>query len=105
SLVHYVDLHDVRSFPTRRSSDLASVDEETQWKDFHFTRIYLKLIENVDVDVLRDKLYTFAMDNGYNEDMFLDIIQLSHVRFNVRSEEHTYELQSRFDLVCRLRLE
>src|SRR5690606_28350943 len=27
---------------------------------------------------------TFAMDNGYNEDMFLDIIQLSHVRFNVQ---------------------
>lgn len=69
---------------THERSFLARVDEETQWKDLHFTRIYLKLIENVDVDVFRDKLYTFTMDNGYNEDMFLDIIQLSHVRFNVQ---------------------
>src|SRR5699024_11693378 len=28
-----------------------------------------------------------------------------HDRFNDRSEEHTSELQSRFDLVCRLLLE
>src|SRR5207249_9251639 len=27
------------------------------------------------------------------------------LRFNIRSEEHTSELQSRFDLVCRLLLE
>src|SRR5207249_7354368 len=29
----------------------------------------------------------------------------SRVPFNIRSEEHTSELQSRFDLVCRLLLE
>src|SRR5699024_12324449 len=31
--------------------------------------------------------------------------QLLHLLFGVRSEEHTSELQSRFDLVCRLLLE
>src|SRR5437868_10374304 len=32
-------------------------------------------------------------------------LALSHVRADDRSEEHTSELQSRFDLVCRLLLE
>src|SRR5207249_9230874 len=36
----------------------------------------------------------------------LDIPAVSHIfNFDVRSEEHTSELQSRFDLVCRLLLE
>src|SRR5699024_1641679 len=33
------------------------------------------------------------------------LITLFHTNWNARSEEHTSELQSRFDLVCRLLLE
>ena len=57
---------------THARSFLANADEETQWRDFHDTRIYIKLDENVDLGDFRDKLYTFAMDNEYNEDLFLD---------------------------------
>src|SRR5207249_10631046 len=33
------------------------------------------------------------------------LLRQPHVRYLLRSEEHTSELQSRFDLVCRLLLE
>src|SRR5699024_11763499 len=33
------------------------------------------------------------------------IFVVAHTKFNLRSEEHTSELQSRFDLVCRLLLD
>src|SRR5207249_10878444 len=36
---------------------------------------------------------------------FLGQVPIGHSRGNLRSEEHTSELQSRFDLVCRLLLE
>src|SRR5699024_12654748 len=43
---------------------------------------------------------------GYNTFLYPDIIYLFiHADNTTRSEEHTSELQSRFDLVCRLLLE
>src|SRR5699024_12642483 len=73
-----VDLLDLHSFPTRRSSDLYS------------NRLFL---------------YTFFglyADNSVLHE-FLLIQKFIYLLF--RSEEHTSELQSRFDLVCRLLLE
>src|SRR5438094_7446874 len=64
SHAHPLDLH---SFPTRRSSDLATVDFATRVK---------------------------RGDAGYRGKPAV-----------VRSEEHTSELQSPYDLVCRLLLE
>ncbi|MDD4438636.1 MAG: ABC transporter permease, partial [Tissierellia bacterium] len=69
---------------THARSFLANADEETQWRDFYDTRIYVKLAENIDLDVFRDKLYTFAVDNEYNEDLFLDLKPLSLVRFSIQ---------------------
>ena len=69
---------------THARSFLANADEETQWRDFHDTRIYIKLEKNVDLGDFRDKLYTFAMDNEYNEDLFLDLKPLSLVRFSIQ---------------------
>src|SRR5207249_6963445 len=40
-----------------------------------------------------------------NEEFFSHQLRERIARENVRSEEHTSELQSRFDLVCRLLLE
>jgi len=68
---------------THGRSFLDQADEETQWKDFHDTRIYLKMNENVDLDHFRDKLSTFAIDNKYNEDLFLEICPLPLVRFSL----------------------
>src|SRR5690606_40998223 len=90
-LLHCHGVHrDLRSFPTRRSSDLmvesarANADEErAQSLEFRFMNEEL-LLERV-----RERLLV-----GWGEFGRAD-----------RSEEHTSELQSRENLVCRLLLE
>src|SRR5207249_11952551 len=79
------------SFPTRRSSDLL------------FLFVGLKYI--------RPELWTtpsFAPNGLKGISVGAAIIFFSYIGFDadaLRSEEHTSELQSRFDLVCRLLLE
>ena len=53
---------------------------------------------------LRDYLDRLAAyeDTGLAPEEIEDIVEMFH---SYRSEEHTSELQSRFDLVCRLLLE
>src|SRR5206468_10591087 len=69
---------DLASFPTRRSSDLEHPSQGLL--DALTIRDRLGTIENLNVTILGDILHS-------------------------RSEEHTSELQSRSDLVCRLLLE
>src|SRR5438874_9443397 len=73
------DHRDLHSFPTRRSSDLVGA-ELLQ----HLRRNALALADQPEQDVL-------------GADVVVTELQ--------RSEEHTSELQSRRDLVCRLLLE
>src|SRR5699024_12403030 len=74
---HHRYLH---SFPTRRSSDLEIDIRCTKINaDYFLRRIY-------DARRIYHFVYYYRM-------------------INPRSEEHTSELQSRFDLVCRLLLE
>src|SRR5207247_8647177 len=75
----YFDHLDLHSFPTRRSSDLVDV-----W------------IEHRIGAVFGDLLYPAVQitDDAFRAENFF-----------ARSEEHTSELQSRVDLVCRLLLE
>src|SRR5437868_7329344 len=67
----------LHSFPTRRSSDLSPADD-------------------VDDDTVK---------RGALEDVHLHLQDCAGAIDVARSEEHTSELQSRFDLVCRLLLE
>lgn len=76
-------------------SFLERVDEKTQWKDFHNTRLYLKLQSRADVDKFREKLSTFAIDNGYNEELLFELTPLSNVRFNVLD---SYEKKIAYDI-------
>src|SRR5699024_12358774 len=84
----YADLRALHSFPTRRSSDLVQA---------------LVVVECVEEQALlegcqgKDVLEGGCRGAGH-------VFQLL-VRWGLRSEEHTSELQSRFDLVCRLLLE
>src|SRR5437868_14634549 len=71
------DHRDLHSFPTRRSSDLISVA----------TRAALPRPVRSQAESTVARLATAAATPS------------------IRSEEHTSELQSRFDLVCRLLLE
>src|SRR5690606_39646698 len=53
----------------------------------------------IDIDVARGARAHSPADRGYT------VLQLAQVLHHLRSEEHTSELQSRENLVCRLLLE
>src|SRR5699024_11917850 len=60
------------------------------------------------LDVIRVLRYPFSLLETYHRDSDRSdrsFYTNQHYREQVRSEEHTSELQSRFDLVCRLLLE
>src|SRR5699024_12235802 len=86
---YHPDLH---SFPTRRSSDLA-------------VSSYMAMCPAFSTSTL--SAY-FAMSSiEWLTSMVVVPVSLCHVLIwpRMRSEEHTSELQSRFELVCRLLLE
>src|SRR5699024_12375727 len=76
---------DLLSFPTRRSSDLT------------LRRGGLKVSLTEWMSLME------ALDKGLHRSSFTGFYYLCRCLL-VRSEEHTSELQSRFDLVCRLLL-
>src|SRR5699024_12699019 len=75
-----VVLRALHSFPTRRSSDLHILVNPSVWQ---FQLRYFQMSELLEIP--------------------LSLVDI-HLIIS-RSEEHTSELQSRFDLVCRLLLE
>ena len=58
------------------------LDVQTQWRDLGNAKPYILLNHNTDIYKFKEKIRTFAIDNGYNEDMLLDITPLSDVRYN-----------------------
>src|SRR5699024_11920500 len=95
----------LHSFPTRRSSDLGTDEEELAQGVGHY---YDTGLPGQNKQILL---------SGHRDTVFRNFDQLEHGdEFHVkmeygtyiyqinRSEEHTSELQSRFDLVCRLLL-
>src|SRR5699024_12544383 len=86
SLTHPRVLH---SFPTRRSSDLRYMEEG----GYAFV-IMVKGRKALVSALEEENRGTFETERDH-----------SIRAYHVRSEEHTSELQSRFDLVCRLLLE
>src|SRR5436309_9501216 len=85
---HHRDLH---SFPTRRSSDLALLD-------------HAELIELAKQNRGQIVVPTGALI-GLDAVTAAAVGHIHSVRMVTRSEEHTSELQSRENLVCRLLLE
>src|SRR5699024_11910277 len=94
-----LDPRALHSFPTRRSSDLNAflhlrviLNDLMRWFIWCWLRPIIVVLfpyEGASVHASHKHLY-----------LCLDVV----ARFQ-RSEEHTSELQSRFDLVCRLLLE
>src|SRR5437868_9529814 len=76
-LIHYDLPRHLHSFPTRRSSDL---------------------LETLSLRVQRHVDNALALAEWLEQHEAVEFVEY-------RSEEHTSELQSRFDLVCRLLLE
>src|SRR5699024_12639512 len=76
---YYAYHRDLHSFPTRRSSDLIDLPFLSQTNRISNLQFWVKCL--------------------------LDCLVQIRLQPEQRSEEHTSELQSRFDLVCRLLLE
>src|SRR5699024_12290042 len=101
----YRPLHrlDLPSFPTRRSSDLKTGYRKAALCSFLVTIIgltgfyYLPFVISPYLGILICMAFN-AVGGGILEVIVSPMVE-------ARSEEHTSELQSRFDLVCRLLLE
>src|SRR5690606_41156691 len=90
---YYGDLQDLPSFPTRRSSDLTKIHVGLSG-----TPIPLAFaIENAAGDL--DRRQKDALPHHFHTP------NLINTNDEIRSEEHTSELQSRENLVCRLLLQ
>src|SRR5206468_11972486 len=87
------------SFPTRRSSDLLT--EQQPLAGILGTELELRLINYRETTPLRAGQVD---DEPYGGGAGMDLTRAERRRLP-RSEEHTSELQSRSDLVCRLLLE
>src|SRR5699024_12360730 len=91
---------DSLSFPTRRSSDLEVIPEEIHTENDDSTKLvgytdnYMKVILEGSRGLIGEIVRVKTTKSGYpyNQGVFV----------MTRSEEHTSELQSRFDLVCRV---
>src|SRR5437868_8815909 len=96
---------DLHSFPTRRSSDLVGACVGMRGSR---VKNIVRELNNEKVDIIRwssdPKDYVLeALKPAKVKNLVFDTEKKS-VQIS-RSEEHTSELQSRFDLVCRLLLE
>src|SRR5207249_9917212 len=92
---------DLRSFPTRRSSDLGYEQMSG------FQRVFEddggKVVKKLWPPLVTPDYTPYIAQIGNVDCVFNGFAGSNPVKF--RSEEHTSELQSRFDLVCRLLLE
>src|SRR5206468_11899162 len=95
----------LHSFPTRRSSDLIRSEVETlRGKQFQ-REVPVAKISEEELRQMCDKELEKEYPGpklAYYEELlaWFDMVP-PHTEFFVRSEEHTSELQSRSDLVCR----
>src|SRR5207249_10980526 len=90
---------DLHSFPTRRSSDLMGVQAAPELLGIH-----TNMPGAVPAEVDKAAFTGAPMPDGLSPEEKVAFERLTFV-YSKRSEEHTSELQSRFDLVCRLLLE
>src|SRR5699024_11685734 len=94
----------LHSFPTRRSSDLNTIATANKISASMTLANSLANTERKPSCCIKSSL----LSNAYNHFIYFILISLSQYGLSLiafRSEEHTSELQSRFDLVCRLLLE
>src|SRR5699024_11825442 len=93
------------SFPTRRSSDLPIVGRWRRWSATDLvsretTEVRAQFLQRNEVRAYGHWLQSSAPSSSPHP-----VPPIEGEGADDRSEEHTSELQSRFDLVCRLLLE
>src|SRR5699024_11440864 len=93
------------SFPTRRSSDLPPVKHAGQCAERsprvcpEHSQPHIAADEST-VSLICDAFREVVGESVTPAENFFEAGATSQIRLTVRSEEHTSELQSRFDLVC-----
>src|SRR5699024_12591143 len=95
----------LRSFPTRRSSDLTSiVGAQRFWQDANILLVGTGAYAGTTLNQLqaRGAKNVAVHSSSGRAQQFVDDRGGWAMALGERSEEHTSELQSRFDLVCRL---
>src|SRR5207249_7961480 len=94
----------LHSFPTRRSSDLPAA--ATHPESEHRLRLGILCVVSMTLICgCRGWTHDSAAQDFLRSSSTLQQLTLRQFPHKERSEEHTSELQSRFDLVCRLLLE
>src|SRR5207248_11493317 len=95
---------DIPSFPTRRSSDLllAGDADRARALEQHAMDVHARL--DTEVGALRRRVQEPDRGRAAHAPALGDLVAPDAV-LRGRSEEHTSELQSPYDLVCRLLLE
>src|SRR5699024_12639570 len=101
----HLALLDLHSFPTRRSSDLQvakgyGMDTFTATNNAELEEAVEQTKQSHTSTLIHIKVLPKTMTAGYEGFWNVGVSEASS-NSNVRSEEHTSELQSRFDLVCR----
>src|SRR5207249_9446018 len=95
----------LHSFPTRRSSDLKFGQFNADFRpevESEARRVIIEFVNETTIDSAQQLAKESEIAaRHYREELETANRQLE----KIRSEEHTSELQSRFDLVCRLLLE
>src|SRR5699024_11855283 len=99
------DQREILSFPTRRSSDLrrgANMEKtflmvKPDGVQRHLTGEIVQRLENKGFKLVGAKLMNISNERAETH-------YAEHKERPFRSEEHTSELQSRFEIVCRLLL-
>src|SRR5204862_5962318 len=100
-ILEHSSIHpDLASFPTRRSSDLLL--DMTADPEYQTCRQQADREQNAPGDRLGQKRVERRIDEAI---AWRDLFALGLLPAGLRSGEHTSELQSRRDLVCRLLLE
>src|SRR5207249_12098115 len=94
----------LHSFPTRRSSDLelalrGRLPTMCSYREFVESGSLMAYAVNMGDFIGRAAVYVDRILKGAKP---ADLPVEQPTKFELRSEEHTSELQSRFDLVCRL---
>src|SRR5699024_12293091 len=93
------------SFPTRRSSDLQTTTKQSLEDPGKIIQAYLEMgFDHLFIRPLTPLGYAKEHwdEIGYEPEEFVGFYRKILKMILERSEEHTSELQSRFDLVCRL---
>src|SRR5207248_10503517 len=91
----------LHSFPTRRSSDLVLLTWAARQRDWAYSRTALPPVLSIAILLLAATLVHL---DRFHHDLY-GRFWLAFYAIVPRSEEHTSELQSPYDLVCRLLLE